>query len=477
MPGKTYKDGMVGLLLVLIVLLTSCFSGPAAVRVELPKPKEAPAVQAFMHAQVIPMTDPDLVIEDAVVIVEGKTIVYVGTEYERIPATASRIDCTGMWIIPGLADAHVHLLFNALDPLLFLANGVTSVRNMASLTDSGHDDARFAFTDHLNFRDAVAKGEVLSPWVYQASPIHEAGTGKYFDASLYLDTSGGTEGKQAVLAAHQQGFDYFKIYNKLPASAFFSIAAEAKNLGLPVVGHVPHDVPVETVIDGSLMHSIEHLTGYLNPFGTMKVSVDALDSIALRTAAAGIWNIPTLEVWKHVVSPEKIDAIDADPWTRYVPKQNRDIWSGSIKSFSKFIHNDVEGYATLPSDHMEDFEMIVQALIKAKAPIAAGTDSGTLNVVAGTSLHNELEALVELGMTAWEALAAATIHAAECFGEADAFGSVQAGMRADLLVLARNPLEDISHVHSPNLIVVQGVPYSQTELVGMLDTLVSENFL
>ena len=476
MTRRKCKNFVCGSVLVFMLLMTSCFSGPRAVRVELPKIRQVHATQAFVHASVVPMTEPDTVIDDAIVIVEGQTIVYVGTDYGRIPLTANIIDCSGKWIVPGLADAHVHLLFNALDPLLFLANGVTSVRNMASLTDSGCDDARFAFSDHLEFRDSIRRGEVLSPWVYQASPIHEARTGKYFDRALYVNTNSAQAGKEMVQEAYEKGFDYFKIYNKLPSSAFSIIVREAEELGLPVVGHVPHEVSLESVLDSSSMHSIEHLTGYINPFGKMKFSPSRLDEIAYRTAEAGIWNVPTLEVWKHIVAPEHIDAIDTDPWTRYISTPNRKIWSGSIKSFSNLIKKQVEGYAMLPSDHMEDFELIVEALIEAKAPIAAGTDSGTLNVVAGTSLHRELEALVELGMTPWEALAASTVHAAECLRRADEFGSIQAGLRADLLVLSGNPLEDITQLRDINLVVVQGVPYAQSELTDMLDQLASANY-
>ena len=475
MTRKIPKSVLFSSVLVCTLLMTSCFTGPRAPRVELPTPHQVHATQAFVHATVIPMTEPDEVIEDAVVIVKGSTIVYVGTEHERIPSNADIIDCTGKWIVPGLADAHVHLLFNALDPLLFLSNGVTSVRNMASLTESGHGDTRFAFSDHLELRDAIRRGEVLSPWIYQASPIHEARTGKYFDRSLYLNTNSAEAGKNAVQRAHEQGFDYFKIYNKLPSDAFFGITREAMKLGLPVVGHVPHDVALEEIIEDSSMHSIEHLTGYINPFGEMKISLDRLDEIAIRTAEAGIWNIPTLQVWRNIVTPEHIDDIDSDPWTRYIPDSNRKIWTGSVKSFSNLIEKEVEGYETLPSEHIEDFEMIVKALIKAKAPIAAGTDSGTLNVVAGTSLHKELAHLVELGMSPWEALAAATVHAAECFDKANEFGSIQAGYRADLLVLAGNPLDDITQLREIETVVVKGVPYGQQELLDMLDLLVSEN--
>jgi len=477
MQWRECKNGVFGFVVVAALLMTSCFSGPEAARLDLPKPKQVPVTQAFVRATVIPMTEPDTVIENCVVIVEDKTIVYVGTDYERIPLTADIVDCSGMWIVPGLADAHIHLLFNALDPLLFLANGVTSVRNMASLTEGGRTDKRFAFSDHLELRDAIRNGQVLSPWIYQASPIHETRKGAYFDRSLYMNTHSAEAGKLAVEMADEAGFDYFKIYNKLGTSAFYSIAEEAKSIGLPVVGHVPHEVPLQAVLEGSLMHSIEHLTGYINPFGELKISPDRLDEIAARTREAGIWNVPTLEVWKHVVRPERIDAIDADRWTGYIPRANRSIWTRSINSFSTLIKKHVEGYEILPSEHIEDFELIVKALIKAKAPIAAGTDSGTLNVVAGSSLHKELGSLVALGMSPWEALASATIRAAECLKAENEFGSIQAGLRADLLVLGGNPLEDVAYLGDIELIVVQGVPYTQQELVSLLDSLVPENNL
>jgi imidazolonepropionase-like amidohydrolase len=348
---------------------------------------------------------------------------------------------------------------------------------MAALTDRGRGDKRFAFSDHLQLRNAIRKREVLSPWVYQASPIHEERTGAYFDKALYVDTHSGEAGKLAVARADEEGFDYFKIYNKLGASAFYTIAQEAKKAGLPVVGHVPHEVSVEEVLDRSLMHSIEHLTGYINPFGAMKFDPERLDEMAARTRESGIWNVPTLQVWKHVVRPERINEIESDRWIRFIPEANRTIWKRSITSFSTLIRKQAKGYEILPSEHIEDFELIVKALIKAKAPLAAGTDSGTLNVVAGSSLHKELAAYVELGMSPWQALAAATSEAARCLQKEDEFGSIRPGLRADLLIVGSNPLADIAHLGDIEFVVVQGAVYTQSELVDMLDSLVSESNL
>lgn len=88
MHWRECKNGVFGFVVVAALLMTSCFSGPKAARLDLPRPKQRPAAQAFVRATVITMTEPDAVIENGVVLVEDKTIVYVGTDYERIPLAA-----------------------------------------------------------------------------------------------------------------------------------------------------------------------------------------------------------------------------------------------------------------------------------------------------------------------------------------------------------------------------------------------------
>jgi hypothetical protein len=226
-------------------------------------------------------------------------------------------------------------------------------------------------------------------------------------------------------------------------------------------------------LENKLLHSIEHLTGYVNPFGDSKIPRSKLTYFAELTSASGVWNVPTLEVWRNVVPPERIADIEQDPWTRYIPKSTRKIWRSSIRSFTVLISKKMVGYDRLPSDHMEDFEILFQTLFAAKAPIAAGTDSGTLNVVAGSSLHRELQTYVRLGMTPYEAIETATANAARCLTDDGTFGVVISGARADLLILEGNPIADINNLSLINIVVVRGTPYTQVELIQMLDAVAS----
>jgi hypothetical protein len=389
------------------------------------------------------------------------------------PPDAQIVDCENMWIVPGLADAHVHLLFNPADPLLFLANGITTVRDMASPTEKAKGSRTLAWDDHVNLRSEISSGKILGPTLYISSPIHEARKSAYFDRRIYLEVRDAEEGVQTVQDTAAKKFDYYKVYNKLPKEAFLSAAAEAQRIGIPVVGHVPHDISIEEILETKLLHSIEHLTGYLNPFGDFKISRSKLTYFAELTSASGVWNVPTLEVWRNVVPPERIADIEQDPWTRYIPKSTREIWRSSIESFTLLISKKMDGYDCLPSEHMEDFEILFRTLFAAKAQIAAGTDSGTLNVVGGSSLHKELQTYVRLGMTPYEAIETATVNAARCLADDGTFGVIVSGARADLLILEGNPIADIINLSSIKIVVVRGTPYPQVELIQMLDAVAS----
>jgi imidazolonepropionase-like amidohydrolase len=286
-------------------------------------------------------------------------------------------------MIPGLADAHVHLLFNPADPLLFLANGVTAVRDMGGPTPEAKGHKTLAWDDHLALRSRIAAGEVLGPTLYAASSIHEAPSGAYFDRRLYVPVKNEVQALATLREAEEAGFDYYKIYNRFPA--------------------------------------------------------------------------------------DRMDDIKSNPWSPYLPESTRKIWSNGLRGFSKRIAKQVPGYSVLPSQHMEDFEALFQALHRAGAPIAAGSDSGTLNVIAGASLIDELTAYVRRGMTPWEALRTATSEAAHCFQDEGTFGVIAPGARADFLLLDQNPLEDITNLGTLDTVVLRGTVYPKEELLGKLD--------
>jgi len=456
------------------VLLTGCAAWNYAPVVNIPRGEISEGVKVFTNARIITMTEEE---EphwfQGSVAVRGDAISYVGPDLPVIDE-GEVFDCDGRWIIPGLADAHVHLLFNPADPLLYLAHGVTSVRDMGGPTPEARGHKTLAWDDHLGLRSRIAAGDVLGPTIYAASGIHEAPSGAYFDKRLYIPVKNEEQALTSLRRAEEEGFDYFKIYNKFPAEALAAVSREADRLGIPVVGHVPHGISLQEVLNDRLMHSIEHLTGYINPFGEFKFPADQMDHMAGLTAEAGVWNVPTLEVWRNLVRIEKIDDIQNSPWSKYLPASTRKIWSNSLQGFTKRITKQVPGYSILPSEHMEDFEVLFHALHRAGAPIAAGSDAGTLNVIAGSSLMDELTAYVRLGMTPFEALKTATVDGARCFQDEGTFGVIAPGARADFLLLRENPLDNIENLKTLETVVLRGTVYSKESLMQKLDTMAEE---
>lgn len=491
-PGQLYRDTMLPIenvkrpkgracLLVLVMAFTAsmsvaCQGAPKAPVVEQPEARIGPPVIAFSGATVYSMLD-ERALEDAVIIVVDGRISALGRAGDiEIPAGVPVVSLAGRWIIPALADAHVHFLFNPAEPLLFLANGVAAVRDMGAPTETGKGDPSLAWDDRAAMLAGIEAGTLLSPTVYAASSVHEASSGSYFDRRLYRAVADADQAVAAVRAAKAAGYRYFKIYNKFPAKALPAAAAEAERLGMPVVGHLPHGLDAETVFAAGWMHSTEHLTPYVLPFAGYRVDPSELKRLAGLSAETGVWNVPTLEVWRNIVETDHIDDIEADPWVRYIPPSTRKIWRIGIENFNRLVGKGQSGFDRLPSspEATEEFETVFKALHEAGAPIAAGTDAGTLNVVAGSSLRRELANYVRLGMSPYEAIGTATVDASKCMDAAGEFGVLAPGARADFVVLRADPMADIEALNTMETMVLRGVPYLRTELVAMLERMASE---
>jgi len=118
------------------------------------------------------------------------------------------------------------------------------------------------------------------------------------------------------------------------------------------------------------------------------------------------------------------------------------------------------------------FEMAlrsVQALHAAGVHVIVGTDSPSLFVVPGFSVQDELENFVEAGFTPFEAIAAARRDAAEFLGASQEFGTVAGGRRADLILVERNPLEDVGNIAHLLGVSARGRWFSESDLRGLLD--------
>ena len=366
---------------------------------------------AFTDVNVVPM-DAERVLPGRTVLVRGDRIVAVGRDVE-VPEGTPRVDGKGLYLMPGLADMHVHNWYEE-EHVLFLANGVTTIRNL------------WGNGTHLRWRREIEAGERLGPALHTAGDILD-GEEPIWEGSVVVTT--GDKAREVVASHKARGYDALKVYNKLPRSAYIPLVEAAQEAGLRVEGHVPYEIGIEGVLVMG-QDSIEHLDGY-----PLKDEARLVE-LAAKTHA---WNCVTLVVYRKLVPFEEADKLRARPEMRYVPPRLLATWDPR-KDFR------LKNFTAETFDWLRRSDLLrlkaTKILHEATGRILLGTDCGNPFVVAGWSAHEELKLLVAAGLTPYEALVCATRNPAAYVGSDS--GVVAEGKRADLLLLEANPLEDVA---------------------------------
>jgi len=424
-------------------------------------------VLALSGVTVIPMQGERL-LPDQVVLISGGRIQSLGARGSvLIPQGARVIEASGKYLLPGLTDMHVHLWHSPADLLLYLANGVTTIRNMGG-NESPWWKPHRGVRSHLALRESIRRGSLLSPRLFTTSPLLEDPHSPFFPrfADNWQGVETPSQARRAVAEFQARGYDAVKIYVSLHQETYLAIIEAARQAGLPVVGHVPNSRPLNLILQNREMHTIEHLSGYVSPYAGSRLPPGQVAPYAQLTAQSGVWNTPMLVVWHTMLPPELRPLLDSRPEMRYVHRHVHADWEYDEEILDAQVASDPRFH--YPDDMVQPFYAMVLALQQAGAGLLAGTDSGSEGVIPGFSLHEELGYLVEAGLTPYQALRAATVNAALALGQTDS-GAIAPGMRADLLLLDANPLEDIAHTRRIAAVVVNGVYLSRADLDMLLE--------
>lgn len=361
----------------------------------------------IVGATIVPMTDPSGTdasrvtrLRNYTVLVRSRHIVSVGpSDSVALPADVVRIDGRGRFVIPGLVDAHVHLSreTGAADLARYLANGVTTVRNMQGEPY------------HLRWRSEIATGTRLGPTLYTTGPFSDGVASVAAARAFVHDT-------------RASGYDAVKFHLPLPDSLYEAIIAAARSEGIPVVGHTPgRPLGVAAAVRAG-QRTIEHAETIMQNDTDERASSPAdIARIVGELRGSGVCVTPTLVRFDHVIRGTTEPAALAELRRQFA-------WMRAL----------------------------VAALADADVPLAAGTDAPYSAAVPGVSLHEELRLLVGSGLSPYAALRAATAGAAGCLGHEGEFGVVRAGARGDLLLLASDPLLDVAAAAHPLGVVVRG---------------------
>ena len=408
------KVGFMNLVIICIFLIVSCGNSD-----------DGSSSIVFRNVNVIPMNTETILYDYNLVIKDGK-IVKLGKSWKtKVPKNATIIDGKDKYLLPGLADMHVHLWLED-ELILYLANGVTTIRDM------------FGNFSKLSLRDKVEQREILGPRLYISSPIID-GEPPIWPGSTIVTNS--EDAVKWVSKYKEMGYDFIKIYEMLTMDVYDSIINAAEKENIPVVGHVPVSVGIEKALQSG-QKSIEHLSKY-----------DFIDTLYDMTIENNVWNCPTIVVYENqnrALANKELEGVE------YISPLSLAYWKDSL------VSNPIQ---------TKGLKYITKRLHDEGGKILLGTDANNPFIVPGFSIHDELYNFVNAGLTPYEAIRTGTYNAAEFLDILDESGTVEKGKNADLILLDGNPLEDITNIKKLEGVMVRGKWISKDEIDEMLKSL------
>jgi hypothetical protein len=434
------------------------------------------------------MTHERVIPHQAVLVEEGR-ITSVGPSAETpIPPGAIVINGQGAYLMPGLADMHVHTREDWLgdawpvSPLdLYVAHGVTTIR------DFGPRGQPFDYA--LRWRERIRRGEMRGPTIYAAGPILR---GPLAHPAV------------AVGEQHARGFDFVKLYSFLTRDEFERAMSTARGLGMYTAGHIPFAVGLDGVIAAGMNEiahveeldfeffdfdrttarghdewfryfierSREEFPGAAGPEleRLIRERRDEFNALMAKLRTADISVCTTLVVGQTIESkllePERFLARPENVYLRqgYLDAYRR----GEDRHQRQFAGN-----AQVARTKYAFEQVLLGELARAGVRLVLGTDSGTgaMGIGPGFSIHAELRILANSGLSPYQAIAAGTATASQVAAAmtgADEFGTIEAGKRADLILLDRNPLDAVENIEDPRGVMARGRWYSRSRLQEMM---------
>jgi imidazolonepropionase-like amidohydrolase len=494
---------------------------------------------AIVNVSLIPM-DRERVEARQTVLVRGDRIVSIGAAADvAVPADATIVDGAGRYLLPGLVDAHVHLLGfgpgprdNFADGPIYLANGITTVVSLG-----GPDTPRRA--TELEWKRRVDRGEMIGPTIYTA--------GAFVNEPRVTTPD---EVERDVRSQARAGYDLIKFHELDNTTAGLSLPSyrrmidTARDVGIPLIGHAPNNLGIDALLDAR--QPLAHLGNLSNLYflplaahrGTLLLTATGFflliaaaalsgapplsraiafftftafvclslflpggplfESLALRIAVTALTGlvalaslmsiIVTLKLWRDprsstsanvrasaaLVASVTLAIVLTTFWTPIAWRSStrgidalaaRLHDAGIVVQSTLTVYEAIGGlnrFYRLPAFNMK----VARALHRAGVTIVAGTDArGIPQLPPGTSLHRELQLLRESGLSPYEVIRAATVAPAMFLRKANEFGTVAVGRRADLLLVDRNPFEDLATLKTPLGVMARGrwFPHGQAK--------------
>ena len=450
-------------------LVAACFLSACAT------PTAQPGTVAFTDVNVLPMDREGVLNDQTVVVVDGVITEMGPADRITVGASATIVDGTGRYLMPGLSEMHAHVPpgddppREAVEDILFLyvANGITTIRGM------------LGSAYQVPLADELERGEVLGPNFYVGAPSLNGGTAPTPAAAERL-----------VRANAAAGYDLQKIHPGVPLDAWDHMVEVAREVGLTYGGHVPADVGLVHAIETG-MSTVDHLDGYVEAVVADEVvsQINTGQPISLGGLVAGadeakiaeivrltveedVYVVPTMYLWENLYGVTDPEPFLTLPEMRYVSEGQREAWRRQAAPGPRGTPEEVEAFLELRKRILED-------LADAGANVLMGTDSPQMFNVPGFALHREIAVMAESGMTNHQILVSGTANVGryvrEHLGIDHDFGTIAPGQRADLLLLESNPLDDLGNLTDRVGVMVRGRWVDEEEIQTGLAALAAKH--
>ena len=434
---------------------------------------------AIKDINLIPMTE-EKIVASQTVLVKGDRIHRIGnSEKIKIPEKATVIEGNGAYLMPGLADMHVHLTGEWPLPQLdlYLANGVTTVRDL-----DGRDFM-------LQWQNEIRAGKRSGPTIYASGPI----------------IWGYEDNAPALVSKQKSGYECVKLYSYFSKEDFRQALKLARAESLYSIGHIPFAAGLDEAVAGG-MDEIAHVE---------ELAWELVDLDRNKDLRGQEWFAYLKQVFYQQYKPlshldlQKIQKRYLDKAIKTVKKLNAtsmrvnttlyldEVIIQKLLTPDKFLKLPTTAY--LPQNYINSFlqgkekhqlqfkggedlapfkyaldRLLLSQLHQAGIPLTLGTDAGTgaMGIVPGFSVHAELRVLTENGFSPYEAIRTATVNAsnaAAAMTGKDDFGTIEVGKRADFILLENNPLEDVANIKNRLGVMAAGRWFDKTVIQNMVD--------
>jgi imidazolonepropionase-like amidohydrolase len=419
------------------------------------------------------ITNVNLIDVEKGIVLPGQTVTIAGNRIDRIglpagpdvPERTQILSGEGLYLMPGLADAHVHYLDASVFGRLMLANGVTLVRDMGMPNEL-----------ILSLRDALNRGDMLGPEMVAAGAILDGNPPLIPLISKGVETP--EQGRLAVRQQVEAGVDFIKVYSRLDREVFLAIVDEARQCGRKTVGHIPDSIYIEEAAAAGLASS-EHIFGFEKVIAKLlgkpvnlqfagmgpeahyfqhlgQVDPQALQQFYQRIRLSGMTVCPTVVTFKVGTRYKAIQSGDF-PHREFISPMVMGIWASMWSQ-----QDDLEDYL------WQNWAQMVRGLHQAGVPLMVGTDLLVPGVFPGFSVHEEMAIWQEAGIPPADVLRSATLTPARFMGLGDRLGSVSEGKIASLVLVRANPLEDIRNAQQIESVFLRGQYFSREDLARLL---------